>query len=124
MVETAIRALVPLAHVADMARSIAFYGKLGFEVANQVTPAGEAQPNWVSLRSGRAELMLARAGAPVVPDARAVLFYTYCDDAAATHAALAEAGLEPGPLARPFYNPGGEFGLTDPDGYVVYVAQI
>ncbi|HEY0414676.1 MAG TPA: VOC family protein [Allosphingosinicella sp.] len=121
---TGIRSLVPLAHVEDMRASIAFYETLGFVVANQVTPDGEDCPNWVWLRSERAEMMLARASAPVVAEQQAVLFYTYCDDIAATHAALAEAGLEVGPIARPFYNPGGEFRLADPDGYVLYVAQI
>jgi catechol 2,3-dioxygenase-like lactoylglutathione lyase family enzyme len=121
---TGVRSLVPLAHVRDIRASIAFYAKLGFEVENQVTPDGEDDPNWVWLQAERAELMLARAGAPVVADEQAVLFYTYCDDAAATHAALAEAGLDVGPIAKPFYNPGGEFRLADPDGYVIYVAQI
>jgi predicted enzyme related to lactoylglutathione lyase len=121
---TVVRSLVPLAHVKDMRSSIAFYAKLGFDVANQVTPEGEDVPNWVWLRAGRAELMLARASAPVVADEQAVLFYTYCDDVAATHSAWAREGLEVGPIARPFYNPGGEFRLADPDGYVIYVAQI
>jgi catechol 2,3-dioxygenase-like lactoylglutathione lyase family enzyme len=120
----AVKALVPLAYVADMARSIGFYESLGFAVENRVPADGEGPPNWVWLRSGRAELMLARATTPVVAQEQAVLFYTYCDDVAATRAALAEAGLEPGPIATPFYNPGGEFRLADPDGYVVYVAQI
>jgi predicted enzyme related to lactoylglutathione lyase len=116
--------LVPLAHVRDIRASIAFYEKLGFEVANQVTPDGEDDPNWVWLQAERAELMLARASAPVVADEQAVLFYTYCDDVAATHSAWAQAGLEVGSIAKPFYNPGGEFRLADPDGYVLYVAQI
>jgi catechol 2,3-dioxygenase-like lactoylglutathione lyase family enzyme len=124
MAETRIRSLVPLAHVADMAASIAFYAKLGFEVTNQVTAAGEAGPNWAWLRSDKASLMIARAGEAVVPGQQAVLFYTYCDDVVATHAAVREAGLEPGPICTPFYNPGGEFRLEDPDGYVIYVAQI
>jgi predicted enzyme related to lactoylglutathione lyase len=121
---TDIRSLVPLAHVADMRASIAFYARLGFAVANQVTPEGEDVPNWLWLRSERAELMLSRASAPVVADQQAVLFYTYCEDVEATHSALVDAGLEVGAIARPFYNPGGEFRLTDPDGYVLYVAQI
>jgi catechol 2,3-dioxygenase-like lactoylglutathione lyase family enzyme len=119
-----VRSLVPMAHVADIRASIAFYAKLGFAVDNQVTPAGESDPNWVWLRAERAQLMLARASAPVIADEQAVLFYTYCDDVAATHAALTAAGMDAGPVARPFYNPGGEFRLVDPDGYVVYVAQI
>lgn len=121
---TGVRSLVPLAHVRDMRASIAFYGALGLAVANQVVPEGEEEPNWVWLKAERAELMLARATAPVEPDSQAVLFYTYCDDVAATRSALVEAGLEPGEVAKPFYNPGGEFRLADPDGYVIYVAQI
>ena len=124
MVDTRIKALVPLAHVADMSRSIAFYGKLGFTVTNQVVAAGEAHPNWVWLQCEKAELMLARATAPVVAVEQAVLFYTYCDEVEATHVALAGAGLAPGRIGRPFYNPGGEFRVEDPDGYVIYVAQI
>jgi catechol 2,3-dioxygenase-like lactoylglutathione lyase family enzyme len=124
MADPRITAMVPLAHVSDMISSIDFYAKLGLEVVNKVTPQGASVPNWVWLRSGRAELMLAQASEPVVAAQQAVLFYTYCPDVAATHSALREAGLSPGEIARPFYNPGGEFRLTDPDGYVVYVAQI
>lgn len=124
MAGTRIRSLVPLAHAADMGASIAFYAKLGFEVENQVTPDGEDVPNWVWLSSEKASLMLARATAPVVAGEQAVLFYTYVDSAEASHAAFTAAGLSPGPIAKPFYNPGGEFRLEDPDGYVIYVAQI
>jgi catechol 2,3-dioxygenase-like lactoylglutathione lyase family enzyme len=119
-----VRSLVPMAHVADIRASIAFYEKLGFAVDNQVVPDGEEVPNWVWLRADKAQLMLARASEPVVPAEQAVLFYTYCDDIEASRAAWIEAGLAPGPIARPFYNPGGEIRLEDPDGYVVYVAQI
>lgn len=119
-----VRSLVPMAHVGDMRASIAFYEKLGFAVHNQVVPDGDDVPNWVWLTADKAQLMLSRASAPVVPAEQAVLFYTYCDDAEATRALLTEAGLEPGVIARPFYNPAGEFRLEDPDGYVVYVAQI
>jgi len=121
---TGVRSLVPMAFVADMSASAAFYAKLGFSVANQVTPDGEDVPNWMLLRADRAEMMLSRASHPVIADQQAVLFYTYCDDVEASHAAWAEVGLEVGPIARPFYNPGGEFRLEDPDGYVIYVAQI
>jgi len=122
MVNQAIRSLVPMAHVRDVAVSIAFYEKLGLAVINRLPAEGAA--DWAWLRSEKAELMLTRADAPVVAADQAILFYSYCDDIPATHAALAEAGLEPGPIATPFYNPGGEFRLTDPDGYVLYVAQI
>jgi catechol 2,3-dioxygenase-like lactoylglutathione lyase family enzyme len=119
-----VRSLIPMAYVADVVASIAFYGKLGFEMAGSFTPPGEAGPSWVSLISGRAELMLSRASEPVIAAQQAVLFYVYCEDVAAMHSALAGAGLEPGPIATPFYNPRGEFRLADPDGYVVMVAHL
>jgi predicted enzyme related to lactoylglutathione lyase len=113
-----------MAHVAEVAAAVAFYEKLGFEVAGSFTQPGEDGPAWVSLRSGGAELMLARASEPVVAAQQAVLFYLYCPDLAAMHDRLAAAGLAPGPVARPFYNPEGEFRLVDPDGYVVMVAHL
>ena len=33
------------------------------------------------------------------------------------------AGIAAGPITRPFYDPGGEFGVSDPDGYVLMVAH-
>lgn len=119
-----VASLVPMAHVADVAAARAFYEKLGFEVCGSFTPPGEEAPAWVSLRSGAAELMLSRASAPVVPDQQAVLFYVYCRDVADMRRQLAADGLEPGPIAKPFYNPQGEFRLVDPDGYVVMVAHL
>lgn len=118
-----VTSLVPMAYVADVAASAAFYEKLGFEVGGSFTPPGEDRPSWVSLQSGCAELMLARASEPVVASQQAVLFYLYCRDVAGMHGALADAGLAPGPIAKPFYNPDGEFRLVDPDGYVVMVTH-
>lgn len=117
-----VRSLVPLAYVADVEASIAFYEQLGFGVQGSFTPPEAEKPAWASLTTGTADLMLGLASEPVVPAQQAVLFYLYCDDVAAMHARLDEAGLSPGPIVTPFYNPGGEFRLTDPDGYVVFVA--
>ena len=119
-----IKSLVPMAHVADVEASAAFYAKLGFEVQGSFTPPEDDAPSWVSLISDGAELMLARASEPVVPDQQAVLFYLYCEDVQARHAQLANEGLEPGPITKPFYNPHGEFRLVDPDGYVLMVTHL
>jgi len=115
-----VRSLVPMAHVAEIGASIAFYERLGFAVGGSFTPPGEDSPSWVSLRSEGAELMLARADEPVVAEQQAVLFYLYCDDVGAMHKLLGEAG----PIKTPFYNPDGEFRLVDPDGYVVMVTHL
>jgi catechol 2,3-dioxygenase-like lactoylglutathione lyase family enzyme len=119
-----VASLVPMAYVADVEAAAAFYEKLGFEIRAGFTAPGDPAPSWVSLRSGPAELMLARASEPVDARQQAVLFYVYCPDVEALHRELAEAGLEPGPVGKPFYNPEGEFRLVDPDGYVVMVAHL
>lgn len=118
-----IRSLVPLAHVASVPESIAFYRKLGFEVANTFTPPESKDPVWVWLERGAARLMLSKASAPILPEEQAVLFYLYYDDVAATRRQLEEAGVAAGPIEYPFYNPRGEFRVKDPDGYVLMLAH-
>lgn len=124
MERAAVAALAPMAHVADVSASIAFYAALGFGVDSTFAPEGEAAPVWAYLSSGRAHLMLSRASAPVVAAEQAVLFYLYCNDVAAMHAQAEAYGLAPGPIATPFYNPRGEFRLVDPDGYGVMIAHL
>ena len=119
-----IRSFIPHAFVDDMDMSIAFYRKLGFELANSYTPEGAEGPSWSWLTCERGGLMLGKAREPVIADQQRVLFYAYCDDIDAGHAELAAAGLEVGPITKPFYNPGGKFEISDPDGYVIWVAQI
>ena len=119
-----IRSFIPHAFVEDLSASIAFYGKLGFELANSFTPEGSEKPTWCWLTCERGGLMLGKATEPIAADQQKVLFYAYCDDIEAAHAELSEAGIDAGPITRPFYNPGGEFEIRDPDGYVIWVAQI
>ncbi|HET9402786.1 MAG TPA: hypothetical protein VFO34_17705 [Candidatus Acidoferrales bacterium] len=67
-------ALVPMAHVADVAVSIAWYEKLGFKVFG--TLASEGRPmQWAYLANGGAQLMLVRSARPMNPSAQDVLFY-------------------------------------------------
>jgi predicted enzyme related to lactoylglutathione lyase len=119
------KSLVPMLSVADIERSIVFYGHLGFEVANTFACEGETKPSWAWLQSGDAALMLAAAEFESDPTAakHTVLFYFYADDVTAARASLVEAGLNPGEIATPFYAPHGEFEITDPDGYVVMVTH-
>jgi predicted enzyme related to lactoylglutathione lyase len=112
-----------MAFVASVGRAVAFYEKLGFAVGNTFTPPDAAEPSWAWLQSGAAKLMVARATAPVVPSQQAVLFYVYCDDIKAMHAALEAAGVQAGAIQFPFYAAHGEFRVEDPDGYVVMVMQ-
>jgi predicted enzyme related to lactoylglutathione lyase len=116
-------ALVPFVHVADVQRSIDFYANLVFAVANTFVPSGSAEPSWAWLTSGNANLMLARADEPVDHTRQGVLFYAYCDDVPAMHAALGSAGVAVGPIRSEFYAPDGEFRIEDPDGYVVMMTH-
>lgn len=118
------RSLVAFAHVADVERSAAFYAGLGFKVANTVVPEGHAAPVWAWLESEKANLMVGLASGPVDASQQAVLFYLYFDDIKQTRATLVSLGYACGEIRYPFYMPGGEFRLEDPDGYVLMLAQI
>lgn len=118
------KALIPMAFVADVPRSLEFYGQLGFLVGNTFTPPGATAPSWAWLESGPARLMVARATGPVDAAQQAVLFYLYVDDVHASRAELDRLGLRPGPVQTPFHAPGGEFRLHDPDGYVLMLRNI
>jgi len=115
--------LVALAYVADVAASMAFYEKLGFEIGNKHTDEGSGLVDWAALERGNASLMLGKASAPVVASQQAVLFYLYYDDIDATRAALSAQGLAVGEMRYPFYCPKGEFRLLDPDGYVLMLTH-
>lgn len=116
--------LVAFAHVADVQRSISFYADLGFTVLNHVVPDGQTAPVWAWLQSEKANLMVGQAEAPIEASKQAVLFYLYYVNIQQTHAALTALGHQPGEIKYPFYMPGGECRLEDPDGYVLMLAQI
>jgi catechol 2,3-dioxygenase-like lactoylglutathione lyase family enzyme len=115
--------LVPMAYVRSVERSIAFYRLLGFEEGNRHTPEGQAEPAWAWLKAGGAQLMVSAATEPVEPEKQAVLFYIYCDDVAAFREQLMRAQVNAGPIQHPFWSPGGEFRVVDPDGYVLMISH-
>jgi catechol 2,3-dioxygenase-like lactoylglutathione lyase family enzyme len=124
-----IDALTPYAHVADVARSVEFYRRLGLEPRNRHEQDGKLV--WAFVTSpakdpndAGARLMLAQADVPIEPSQQAVLFYCWARDLETLHAELTEAGVEVGEITRPFYMPAGELRLLDPDGYVVLVGRL
>lgn len=124
-----IHSLTPYAHVADIDRSIAFYGRLGLEVQNRHFDGDVLAWAFLSTsepdrRAAGARLMIAAADAPIEASKQAVLFYCWTDDARALHGELEAAGVEVGPIEHPFYMRAGEFEVVDPDGYVVIVGQL
>ena len=118
-----IKRLVPMAFVANVQRSIAFYEHLGFSVGNTFTPPDAGEASWAWLTSAGADLMVAKASEPVIPEQQAVLFYLYTANVEETHVELAAAGLNPSSITKPFYAPHGEFRLVDPDGYALMVTH-
>lgn len=118
---SAVDALVPFAHVADVERSIAFYGRLGFTVRDTFAPDG--RPVWAFLRSGEAELMVAAADAPVDHHVQGILFYVYAPDLAALRDHLVAGGVTPGEIVDGSPGPELQMRVTDPDGYCLMVAQ-
>lgn len=118
------RSLVAFVHVASVERSIKFYADLGFRVANTVMSHDESAPVWAWLESEKANLMVGLADGPVDATQQAILFYLYFDNIKQTYTALADLGHSPGEIKYPFYMPGGECRLEDPDGYVLMLAQI
>ena len=112
-------------HVSSVPRAAAFYSQLGFKVTNSHhKPVCGDEPVWAWLQSAHgATLMLALADTTVDPTVQAVLFYLYCDDVAAMHAAPADDGVAVSAITYPFYHPCGEFRITDPGGYVCMVTH-
>jgi hypothetical protein len=114
--------LVPMAHVDDVARSIEWYGKLGFVVEHTWTPEGRPL-QWAYIRNGSAQLMLVRSDRPMNPDAQDVLFYLYAQGVADFRETLMAGGLHPSELAFPPHARHGEFRIDDPDGYCLLVGD-
>lgn len=124
-----VDALIAYAHVADVARSVAFYRHLGLELESSYEVDGKLVwalvegPGATGGGTG-ARLMLAAASGPIDAGTQAVLFYCWARDVQALHDALAAVGVAVGPVTYPHYMPAGEFRLEDPDGYVLLVGQL
>lgn len=116
----------PLLNVADVARSVAFYRKLGF-IPRQTQDDG-GTPVWAFLHSGRVGLMLNRQDRISAdrrrarPDYGDMVFYFYCEDARRLRAELQAQGVACGELRREPYGLD-EFRLRDPDGYELAIGS-
>ena len=121
--EHRVTGLVPFVHVDDVERSIAFYQHLGFIVTSVYKYRERAV--WAALQSEGAELMLTRDGDSIDPAGQGVLFYLYSPDLAALRVQLlASSGINAGEIEDGTPGPRQEMKVTDPDGYVLMVAQI
>ena len=64
--EGQLTGLIPMAHVANVQRSVDFYKLLGMELRGSLK-AGSGAFQWAHISSGNADLMLTRASEPVIP---------------------------------------------------------
>jgi ketosteroid isomerase-like protein/catechol 2,3-dioxygenase-like lactoylglutathione lyase family enzyme len=115
--------LVAFVHVADVDASIAFYGRLGFQVT-ATHPEGAPSPDWAWLEADRGRLMLARSDSPIPARSQGVLFYLYARDLFGLRARLVAAGVHAGEIRDGRPGPRMEMRVADPDGYVLMIAQI
>jgi uncharacterized glyoxalase superfamily protein PhnB len=120
--EQRVNGLVPFVHVEDVERSIAFYYHLGFLAASVYKYRGT--PVWAELRSEGAELMVSTDGDSVDPAGQGVLLYLYSDNLGALREQLLADGIHVGEIVDGTPGPRHEMRLTDPDGYVLMVAQL
>jgi catechol 2,3-dioxygenase-like lactoylglutathione lyase family enzyme len=123
-----ISGLVPMIHVADMERSVAFYRLIGFEIGNYVPREGPM--HWAWLYAPKAadwkrgpNLMLTRSPCPIDASAQEALFYLYAADLTSLRSVVLANGVAAGEIEYPDYLPKGEFRVQDPDGYTLMIAQ-
>jgi ketosteroid isomerase-like protein len=119
--EHRVSGLIPFVHVEDVQRSIDFYHHLGFTLASVYKYKGT--PVWAELESEGALLMVTTDGDPIDPAGQGVLFYLYSRELAALREQLLDVGVEAGEILEGTPAPRQQMELTDPDGYVLMVAQ-
>lgn len=121
-----IETVTPLLNVANVARSLAWYGQLGFEEMQRFESDGALV--WALAGNGPHRLMLNRSDRIAAAERRArphygdVVLYLAVASAHAAHGRLEAAGLAPGPVRRMPYQVD-EFALRDPDGYEIAVTS-
>jgi len=121
--QVGLKSVVALLHVSDVQRSIEFYEKLGFELGNPPLSNDEGITFFAWLHRGPAsQVMITLADRPLNPGAQDVMFYLYVENMRAYREYLVERGVEVGEVSYPFWSPGGEFRVEDPDGWTWMVA--
>jgi len=112
-----IARITPMLPVADIAKSVDFYAKLGFVVERQNDEWG-----WAKIRSGECELMLDRSTNPHFVAPRPTVIYLYPDDVVTHHDAARKNGLDVPDLDVTFYGMT-EYRIDDPDGNHLWIGQ-
>lgn len=79
---------------------------------------------WAELRSDGAALMVSTDGDPIDPAGQGVLFYLYSNNLSGLREQILVEGIDVGEIVDGTPGPRQEMKLTDPDGYVLMVAQV
>ena len=116
-----VTSLIPMAHVADVQRSVDFYRLLGMEVRGNLRPSGKLQ--WVHLGRDHADVMFTQASEPILASQQAVLFYLYSPQLVPLRKHLLSHGVTVSEVTYPSCMPKGEIRVEDPDGYVLLIGQ-
>jgi catechol 2,3-dioxygenase-like lactoylglutathione lyase family enzyme len=114
--------LIPMAHVADVQRSVDFYRMLGMELRSSLKGT-DGGLQWAHVACEGAELMFARASEPVVASQQAILFYLYTPSLIALRDHLLTSGVRVSAITYPDYMPKGEVCVEDPDGFCLLIGQ-
>ncbi len=109
--------LIPMLPVADIGRSVEFYGKLRFEVENR-----NDEWRWAMLRFGECRLMIDQSINPHPGMPRTGVLYLYPSDIVGYHAQVSANGVAIPELETTFYGLT-EFRLDDPDGNRLWIGQ-
>ena len=124
---SAVRALTPVAYVRDLDASAQFYAVLGFDT---VVRGEDGEWSWAYLRCGTVSLLLAsrdgRSGdaqAEASHPSQPVQLYGQADDVAQLRERLVANGVPVEHLGYPEHAPGGEIRILDPDGQVIVLAE-
>ena len=116
--EVGFKSVVALIHVADVQRSIEFYQKLGFDLGNRPLENDKGIKTFAWLHRGQAsQIMVTLTGRPLNPGVQDMMFYLYVTDMPTYREVLIERGVNVGEVKYPFWSPGGEFRVEDPDGW-------
>jgi uncharacterized glyoxalase superfamily protein PhnB len=117
MSEVNMTRIIPMLPVRSIARSLAFYVKLGFTVEQQNESWG-----WAMLTFGECRIMVDRSINTQPEAPRQSVLYLYPDDVETYHRQVRSNGLDIPDLDTTFYGMT-EFRLDDPDGNRLWIGQ-
>jgi len=111
----------PMLHVRDVAASIRFYEKLGFQFIDAEGDEGSIGWARIHCEGGAIMFLQAEHGHEMKPDQQGILLVLYTEDLPALRAHLTSQGIECPEIEYPDYMPSGALTLRDPDGYCVAI---